>query len=436
MWFSDRSPNSYTHGRCDITEKTKVPPSAERDQAFYAAIKRRFAEERDLRLAYRPEGTAQFTSDFTGALAKYAADPFAEKWQPRERIEDTVEVAFIGGGFSALLTSARLRERGVENIRIIERGSDVGGTWYWNRYPGAACDVESYDYLPLLDEMDYVPKDRYAKAPEIMAHCQAIARRYNLYELAVFQTTVTSTLWNDRERLWHLGTDRGDLIRAQFVVCANGTLSKPKLARIDGLDTFAGHSFHTSRWDYDYTGEELEQLEDKVVGIIGTGATAVQAIPQLGATAKTLYVFQRTPSSIDIREDWPTDPNWARRLKPGWQARRRDEQLHGPGIQLFDTEAIRNARTSEEKVRLQEQANIDYMIFLHERIEAIVKDQTLVYVHVQAPLLPRGLSVHIQPPQRASGGHPRQGHHPDHAGRPGVRPQGLSAGLADLRDRL
>ena len=256
----------------------------------------------------------------TGELARYEVDPYASAITPREPINDTVECLFIGGGFSALLTSARLREYGVESIRIVERGADVGGTWYWNRYPGVACDVVAYDYLPLLDELDYVPKDHYARGPEIFAHCQAIARKYNLYELAVFQTTVTSTVWNEAEQMWHIATDRGDHMKARFVICANGTLSKPKLAKIKGLETFKGHSFHTSRWDYAYTKPDLSGLEDKVVGIIGTGATAVQAVPGLGAAAKELYVFQRTPSSIDIRDDWPTDPNWARRLRPGWQA--------------------------------------------------------------------------------------------------------------------
>ena len=126
-------------------------------QVYYDRIKEKFAAERDLRLKYRPEGTAQYTSDFTGALAKYEVDPYADDGALREPISDTVEVLFIGGGFSALLTAARLRERGVESIRIVERGADVGGTWYWNRYPGAACDVPSYDYLPLLDEMKYMP---------------------------------------------------------------------------------------------------------------------------------------------------------------------------------------------------------------------------------------------------------------------------------------
>jgi cyclohexanone monooxygenase len=285
-------------------------------------------------------------------------------------------VLFIGGGFSALLTSARLREVGVESIRIVERGADVGGTWYWNRYPGVACDVPAYDYLPLLDELNYVPTYHYAKGPEIFEHCQRIARHYNLYDLALFHTTVTETTWDAAEQMWQVKTDRGDHMRARFVICANGTLSKPKLSKIKGMDTFKGYSFHTSRWDYAYTGAKLEKLADKVVGIIGTGASAVQAIPRLGEVAKELYVFQRTPSSIDFRDDWPTDPNWARQLKRGWQAERREKAKENPLLQMTHEQREEYAKISpEEKVRRQENANIDYMMRIHKRIESIVKDK-------------------------------------------------------------
>ena len=348
--------------------------ASEHPQEYYDEIKQRFAEERDLRLSYRPEGTAQFTSDLTGDFARYTVDPYIEEVLEREPIDDEVEVLFIGGGFSALLTAARLREVGVESIRIVERGGDVGGTWYWNRYPGVACDVIAYDYLPLLDEMGYVPTRHYAEGWEILDHCRAIARRYDLYELAVFQTTVTSTVWHEDERLWHLTTDRGDTMRARFVICANGTLSKPKLAKIAGMETFAGHSFHTSRWDYEYTGANLENLGDKVVGIIGTGATAVQAIPNLAEHAKELYVFQRTPSSIDIKNDWETDPDWAAKLKPGWQAKRRQKAMTTP--LLSQVQIDERATTSrEEKIRRQENANIDYMMRIHKRIDEIVEDK-------------------------------------------------------------
>ncbi len=347
---------------------------SDRPQEYYEQIKKKFAEERDLRLSYRPEGTAQYTSDLSGELAKYEIDPYGGEIKPREPINDTVECLFIGGGFSALLTSARLRECGVESIRIVERGADVGGTWYWNRYPGAACDVVAYDYLPLLDEMGYVPTRHYAQGPEIFGHCQAIARKYNLYELAVFQTTVTSTTWDEDEKMWNIGTDRGDRLKARFVICANGTLSKPKLSKISGMESFKGHSFHTSRWDYNYTKADLSGLADKVVGIIGTGASAVQAIPRLGAAAKELYVFQRTPSSIDIKDDWETDQKWAAKLHPGWQAKRRAEARQEPEL-TEKQKAELAAMSPEEKVRRQENANINYMMRIHKRIEEIVEDK-------------------------------------------------------------
>ena len=348
-------------------------PRLKRPQEYYDQIKDKFREERNLRLGYRPPGTDQYTSELSGDLAKYAIDPYAKDVAKREPISDVVEVLFIGGGFSALLTSARLRERGLESIRIVERGSDVGGTWYWNRYPGAACDVVSYDYLPLLDELDYVPVNHYSRGPEIFGHCQAIAQKYDLYDLAVFNTTVTETRWDDADQLWHVKTDQGDVMRAQFVICANGTLAKPKLSAISGMESFAGHSFHTSRWDYDYTGENLEHLKDKVVGIIGTGASAVQIVPELAKVAKEVYVFQRTPSSIDVRDDWPTDPNWARKLQPGWQHKRREKVLAAVENSL-EKRAAKGATSPEEKLRKQENANIDYMMRIHRRIDEIVND--------------------------------------------------------------
>jgi cation diffusion facilitator CzcD-associated flavoprotein CzcO len=345
----------------------------ERPQQYYDQIKEKFKEERDLRLDYRPPGTEQFTSEFIGDLAKYAVDPYAKEVASREPISDEVEVLFIGGGFSALLTSARLKEQGIERVRIVERGSDVGGTWYWNRYPGAACDVVSYDYLPLLDELDYVPVNHYSRGPEIFSHCQAIAHKYHLYDLAVFNTTVTQTRWEEADQLWHVETDQGDVMRAQFVICANGTLAKPKLSAIAGMERFAGHAFHTSRWDYEYTGENLQHLKDKVVGIIGTGASAVQIVPELAKVAKEVFVFQRTPSSIDIRDDWPTDPNWARKLQPGWQNKRRSKLLAAVENSL-EKRAAKGAVSQEDKLKKQENANIDYMMRIHRRIDEIVDD--------------------------------------------------------------
>ncbi len=350
-----RSPAESSSTRCAPVDKP---------QEYYDEIKQKFAEARDLRLSYRPDGRAQYTSELTGELAKYEIDPYVETPISRDPITDTVEVLFIGGGFSALLTAARLRERGVESIRIVERGGDVGGTWYWNRYPGVACDVSAYDYLPLLSEMNYVPGSFYAKGPEILAHCQAIARRYDLYDLAVFQTTVTSTTWDPEAKLWRIGTDRGDTMSARFVICANGTLSKPKLSKIEGMETYKGHSFHSSRFDYKYTGQDLSGLKDKVVGIIGTGASAVQIIPRVGKVAKELYVFQRTPSAIDIRDDTPTDPQWAASLQPGWQKERREKHMRGPQL-TEQQKADLAALPRDEKIRRQENQNIEHMMRIH-----------------------------------------------------------------------
>jgi cyclohexanone monooxygenase len=359
-----------------MREPTGSSPTEERDEDFYDKVRQKFAEERDVRLEYRPEGTGQYVTELSGDLARYERDPYATEVGEREPINDSVDALFIGGGFSALLTAARLRQAGIQRIRIVERGSDVGGAWQWNRYPGVACDVPAHVYMPLLDEMGYVPARRYAPGEEIWNHCKAIARKYDLYDLAVFQTTVTSTVWNEDEECWMVGTDRDDTMRAQFVICANGTLSKPKLSRVHGMETFEGHSFHSSRWDYAYTGPDLSNLRDKAVGVIGTGASAVQIVPALGKTAKEVYVFQRTPSAIDVRDDWETDPQWAASLQPGWQAERR-EKLFSKRITAAATIGwtdVNDEMTREERIRAQENANIEKMMSIHRRIDEVVKD--------------------------------------------------------------
>ena len=243
-------------------------------------------------------------------------------------MQDTVEVAVLGGGFGGMLIAARLEQAGICDFRIIERAGDFGGTWYWNRYPGAQCDVESYIYLPLLDETGYMPSLKYSLQPEIFAHAQRIGHHFDLYSRAFFQTRIRELRWADADARWHVTTDRGDVIRARHVVVSSGSLNRPKLPGIPGVRDFKGHTFHTSRWDYDYTGGstvgKLDRLGDKRVGIIGTGATAIQAIPHLGAAAGHLYVFQRTPSSVDERRNRATDPTWYRSLKKGWQQDRND----------------------------------------------------------------------------------------------------------------
>jgi cyclohexanone monooxygenase len=286
------------------------------------ATRERYRIEREKRL--RTDGNAQYVA-MAGPYAHYLDDPYTAP-MPREPLTDEVTVALIGGGFAGLITGARLAQAGVTDVRIIEKGGDVGGTWYWNRYPGAQCDVESYVYLPLLEETGYLPAEKYAHAPEIQEHCRRLARHFGLYDNACFSTEVTGLAWDEAACRWVIRTNRGDAMRARFVVMGNGPLHRPKLPGIPGIESFTGHSFHTSRWDYEYTGGDgsggLDRLTDKRVGIIGTGATAVQCVPHLARACQELFVFQRTPSSVDTRGNRPTDPEWAASLEPGWQRER------------------------------------------------------------------------------------------------------------------
>ena len=289
-----------------------------------AEIRERYAQERNKRL--RPDGNDQYL-EITGALSHYLDDPYTER-REREPVTDHVTVAVIGAGFAGLVTGARLKEAGIADVRLIEKGGDVGGTWYWNRYPGAQCDTAAMIYLPLLEETGRMPSEKYVHGPEILTHCQAIAEHYDLYNKALFHTCVTAMNWDAEAKLWRISTDRGDAFTAKYVTMGTGPLHVPKLPGIPGLREFKGHSFHTSRWDYEYTGGNpegapLDKLGDKRVAIIGTGATAVQCVPHLARACKTLYVCQRTPSSVDTRNNEPIDPQWFKSVtaETGWQDR-------------------------------------------------------------------------------------------------------------------
>ena len=289
-------------------------------------LTKRYASEREKRI--RTDAEAQFVQlshDSPFANKYLEEDTYCQRVE-REPIQDEREVIVIGGGWVGMLTAARLIQAGVTDVRIVESGGDFGGTWYWNRYPGAQCDIESYSYLPLLEETGYVPKLRYSFAPEIYEHAQRIGHHFGLYEKAVFQTWVTELRWLEDSDQWLVKTNQGDAMRARHICLGTGPANRPRLPGIPGVDRFLGHSFHTCRWDYEYTGGShegnLKNLTDKTVAIIGTGATAVQCVPALGESAKQLYVFQRTPSSVDIRNNSETDPEWAASLKPGWQKER------------------------------------------------------------------------------------------------------------------
>ena len=283
----------------------------------------KYIAERDKRL--RSDGNDQYVR-IQDQLSHYLDDPYVE-FREREPKSDHVTFVFIGGGFAGLVTGARLKEQGIDDVRIIEKGGDFGGTWYWNRYPGAMCDTASFVYMPLLEETGHMPTMKYAYAPEILAHCQRIGNQYSLYDNALFHTCVRELTWDEDKKVWCIKTDRGDNFTAQYVGLGTGPLHIPKLPGIPGIEDFKGHSFHTSRWDYDYTGGDehgapLDNLRDKRVALIGTGATAVQCVPALAKGAKTLYVCQRTPSSVDVRDNRATDPEWFKEMAtPGWQTR-------------------------------------------------------------------------------------------------------------------
>jgi cation diffusion facilitator CzcD-associated flavoprotein CzcO len=288
------------------------------------AVNRKYAEERSKRAFEGRAVTRDLNVD--EHFSSYRDDPFTP-YVERDPIDDEIDVAIIGAGLAGVLAGADLRAAGIERIRLIDGAGGIGGTWYWNRYPGVMCDVESYVYMPKLEEMGHVPTTRYAYGDEIRRHLDAIAQRYELVDGALFHTTVRQSEWDEERARWILTTDRGDTIRAHYLVVAPGILNLMKLPAIPGMEEFHGRSFHSARWDYGYTGgapddAHLDRLADKVVGIIGTGASAIQAVPALAESAQHLYVFQRTPSAIGVRGNRPTSDDFTDGLEPGWQRRR------------------------------------------------------------------------------------------------------------------
>ena len=358
------------------------------------ALRRKYAEEREKRL--RPEGNQQFRAP-KGDLAHFLDDPHAK---PSERapIEEEIDVAVLGSGFGGLVAAGRLRELGLPRIRLIDQAGGVGGTWYWNQYPGARCDIESYIYLPLLEETGYMPTEKYAGAPEIREHTQRIADHFELTPDILLHTRLTDARWDEASARWIVHTDRGDRLAARFICASTGPLPRLKLPGVPGIERFQGHSFHSSRWDYAYTGGDetggMTNLADKRVGIIGTGCTGIQIVPFLAKDAQELFVFQRTPSTIDPRNNRPTDPEWVKTLKPGWQLERMEnfnnltwyrqqpkDMVGDAWTDLFHrtSEHIMTADdpsklTHEEHSRFNDLANFEKMNALRSRIDALVED--------------------------------------------------------------
>jgi cyclohexanone monooxygenase len=377
----------------DCEQPTQTP-----DDVDIPALREKYRQEREKRL--RSEGSKQYVEledDFAGY---YETDPHSPPLV-RDPIAEDIDVAVIGGGFAGLLCAAHLKKAGVDDVRIVELGGDFGGVWYWNRYPGIQCDNESYCYIPLLEELDFMPSKKFADGAEIYQHCRNIGKHFGLYDGAIFSTQVRDLRWDNAVKRWRISTDRDDDIRARFVVMASGPFHRPKLPGIPGIKDFKGHSFHTSRWDYSYTGGDstggLDKLADKTVAVVGTGATGIQVTPFIARHAKHLYVFQRTPSTVDVRNNTPTDPDWVRSLRPGWQ-KERQRNFHSwtfegmaPGqpdlVCDFWTELGRNtaarvlaledpaALTPEQFMTIREEEDYKVMERLRRRVESIVADQ-------------------------------------------------------------
>ncbi len=362
-------------------EKLKELPEPPPGAVFNAEEQARYREYKEAR-----RGSADYMA-MEGEFARYLEDVYSGEPVPRDALTDDCEILVVGAGFAGLLLWYKLRAAGFNDVRFCEKGGDVGGTWYWNRYPGIACDVESYSYLPLLEEMGYFPSMKFASGFEIMEYCQQMAEKFGFYDRCLFHTTVDRTTWDEETGRWTVETDRGDAMRARYVILANGILTTPKLARIDGMTKFEGESFHTSRWDYNV------DLEGKRVGIIGTGATAVQVIPEIAKVVGELFVFQRTPSTIDVRdqretspeeiEQWQHEPGWARarrarfaKISAGRTAMQaNDDYLAGKVPDFKERKQHERELTMEEMVEKQLNTNFRIMEQIRARVDAIVEDK-------------------------------------------------------------
>ena len=352
-------------------------------------LRRRYEEEKAKR--QRTDGTGQYR-ELKGIYKDFDADPFADPDLTREPVTEETDVFIVGAGWGGMSTAINLTKRGVTNFRIADKAGDFGGTWYWNRYPGCMCDVESYIYLPFLEDTGYMPKHKYSYATEIFAYAQQLGRHFDLYDKALFQTEIDDVFWDESQNRWMVSTNRGDKIAARFLVTAGGVLHKAKLPGIPGIEDFDGPQFHTSRWDYTVTGgapdRDMDALADKVVAIIGTGATAVQAIPKLADAAKHVYVFQRTPSTVGPRNQHETDPEWWREMtaEPGWHERRRDnftghvtgkhppvDMVNDAWSALLEEDTKRTPRDEADAAWL-EQVDFDKMHSVRQRIASIVDD--------------------------------------------------------------
>ena len=304
-----------------------------------------------------------------------------------------LDVAVVGAGFSGLYMLHRLRGLGLR-ARVFERGADVGGTWFWNRYPGARCDIESVDYCYSFSAellADWAWTERYATQPEILRYLQHVADRFGLRPDIQFGTTVTALHYDEPRNRWLVSTDDGEVLAARHCVLAVGNLSAVNRPDFAGLEDFRGEWYHTARWPAGGV-----DLHGKRVGIVGTGSTAIQALPQIAKQAAQVYVFQRTPNYSMPAQNRPLPAEELRAVLGTYGERRRAAQQSDAGVPVAPPERSALAVTPAERRRMHEngwrrgginalsyafndfftdeQANLTAQEFAREKIRQIVRD--------------------------------------------------------------
>jgi cyclohexanone monooxygenase len=318
--------------------------------------------------------------------SRTARDPLPTEPAP------SLDAVVVGAGFAGLYMLHRLRGLGLR-ARVYEAGAGVGGTWYWNRYPGARCDVESMDYSYSFSEeleQEWHWTERYAAQPEILKYANHVADRFDLRRDIRFETRVRSAVFDEAESLWRIETDRGDRVSARFCIMATGCLSDAQIPDFEGLETFEGSWYHTGRWPHegvDFTGRR--------VGIIGTGSSAIQSTPIIAQQAAHLFVFQRTPNFSMPAQNAPLDPDYERWVKAHYAEFRRQarESRVGFVVERSGDSAVAVSREEREReyerrwqrgglgfsaaytdLLTSQEANDTAAEFFRAKIRAIVRD--------------------------------------------------------------
>jgi cation diffusion facilitator CzcD-associated flavoprotein CzcO len=258
------------------------------------------------------------------------------------------DAVIVGAGFAGLYMLHRLRGLGL-TARVYEAGKGVGGTWYWNRYPGARCDVESMDYsYSFSDELqqEWRWSERYSAQPEILKYANHVADRFDLRKDIQFETRVTRAAFDETTGRWTVETDRGDRVTARFCIMATGCLSDAQVPDIKGRESFAGKWYHTGKWPHE--GVDFTGLR---VGIIGTGSSAIQSIPIIAKQAAHLFVFQRTPNYSMPAQNAPLDPVYERRVKETYADFRRQARESRVGFVTERSGDSALAVPEEERMR-------------------------------------------------------------------------------------